>query len=1128
MWCTAGRKGRGGILQGVMTEPTRPDAGAVLEVPPIATELGERFRLAGRELYLVGGVVRDLLPRSGAPGRRARPRDRRAAAGDHEDPARVGRPAVPRRRAVRNGRRAQGRHAVRDHDVPRGGLPEEHRKPSVTFAKDLRDRPVPPRLHDQRDGDPAARGRVRRSVRRGAGPRGEAPRHAARSRGRVQRRPAADAPRRAVRRPARRRRRRRACSTAIREMRERLSIVSAERIRDELSKLLARRARRQGARDRGRDRSRRAVPARAAGARARAGPGAPAQGRAAGTRSRSSSGASRDLDAAPRGAAARHRQAADARDHARGRPVPPPRGRRRADGARAPRRRCGTRRTSSTTSVELVEMHLRFHGYSEWSDSAVRRYVRDAGPLLDRLNQLTRADCTTQNPFKAKQLAALQDDLEERIARLAEEENLDAMRPPLDGKQVMEHLGHRARARSSAARSSTSCSSASTAGRSTRRRPTRSSTRGRPSRTSTGSAGLDRDRDARTHRARALDSAARSPSASRAGKVNDVPAGAEPHRRPRSSARTSSRGSTRSSAALLVVILIVGPIQDALFGGRAHRERGHRDRAGAPREADARPARGAHGAEGDGSCATARSREHPVSEVVLDDVLELQPGDQVVVDGEVLEAQGLELDESLLSGESEPVEKRPGDEVLSGSFVAAGSGRYRATRVGREAYAVRLAEEARRFTLTRSELRAGIDRILRIVTWLIVPTGGPARDQPAALGRLRPRRDPRLGRRDRRDGARGPRAADERRVRGRRRAPRATARARAGAAGGRGARAGRRRVRRQDGHAHRGPSRRRRGRGARRRASPTARRSPRSPPSDPHPNATLARDPEAFPEAPEGWRATADRAVLERAQVERAPTFDGHGTWVLGAPDVLLDRASDARSRGGRAALAEAGRRVVLLSRTDAGLGGRGGCPAGSSRSRSSCSATGSARRPAETLAVLRRAGRGRQGHLAATTRRPSPRSPEHLGLAGAEGAMDARELPEDPAALADALESHTIFGRVTPQQKRAMVQALQAKGHVVAMTGDGVNDVLALKDADLGIAMGSGSSATRVGRAARAARLDVRRAPDRRRRGPARARQHRAHLEPVRDEDRVRDAPRDRRRRVRAARSRSCRGTSR
>jgi len=90
----------------------------------------------------------------------------------------------------------------------------------------------------------------------------------------------------------------------------------------------------------------------------------------------------------------------------------------------------------------LVEMHLRFHGYGGgWSDSAVRRYVRDAGPLLDRLNQLTRADVTTANQFKAKQFRALQEELEERIARLAEEENLEALRPPLDGNEVMERLG---------------------------------------------------------------------------------------------------------------------------------------------------------------------------------------------------------------------------------------------------------------------------------------------------------------------------------------------------------------------------------------------------------------------------------------------------------------------------------------------------------------------------------------------------------------------------------------------------------------------------------------------------------------------------------------------------------------
>ncbi len=92
----------------------------------------------------------------------------------------------------------------------------------------------------------------------------------------------------------------------------------------------------------------------------------------------------------------------------------------------------------------LIELHLRFHGYGEgvgWSDAAVRRFVRDAGPLLDRLNQLTRADVTTRNERRAEAFAKLQDELEERIAALAEQENLEALRPPLDGRQVMDILG---------------------------------------------------------------------------------------------------------------------------------------------------------------------------------------------------------------------------------------------------------------------------------------------------------------------------------------------------------------------------------------------------------------------------------------------------------------------------------------------------------------------------------------------------------------------------------------------------------------------------------------------------------------------------------------------------------------
>ena len=92
---------------------------------------------------------------------------------------------------------------------------------------------------------------------------------------------------------------------------------------------------------------------------------------------------------------------------------------------------------------ELVALHLRFHGYGEgeWTDSAVRRYVRDAGPLLTRLHVLTRADCTTRNQAKAQRLARAYDDLEQRIAELSEQEELARIRPDLDGNEIMAILG---------------------------------------------------------------------------------------------------------------------------------------------------------------------------------------------------------------------------------------------------------------------------------------------------------------------------------------------------------------------------------------------------------------------------------------------------------------------------------------------------------------------------------------------------------------------------------------------------------------------------------------------------------------------------------------------------------------
>src|SRR5215469_7051826 len=174
--------------------------------------------------------------------------------------------------------------------------------------------------------------------------------------------------------------------------------------------------------------------------------------------------------------------------------------------------------------------------------------------------------------------------------------------------------------------------------------------------------------------------------------------------------------------ALFVVVMIVGPPQDALFGvvlavntgiGVAQELRAKRalDKLAILTAARARVLRG-------GAVA-----EIAQDEVVLDDILELRRGDQVPVDAETLESDGLELDEALLTGEAEPVPKRRGETVLSGSFVVAGTGRARVTAVGRQSYAVQLQGQAGRFTLIRSELQQGTSQILRLVTWVMIPAG---------------------------------------------------------------------------------------------------------------------------------------------------------------------------------------------------------------------------------------------------------------------------------------------------------------------------------------------------------------------------------------------------------------------
>ncbi|MET7450720.1 cation-translocating P-type ATPase [Streptomyces sp. NPDC005574] len=515
---------------------------------------------------------------------------------------------------------------------------------------------------------------------------------------------------------------------------------------------------------------------------------------------------------------------------------------------------------------------------------------------------------------------------------------------------------------------------------------------------------------------------------------------------------------------LWLVMLFVAPVQDSLFGyvilantgiGIIQEWRAKKTLDSLAVIGEARPT-----VRRDGT-ATRVGTSH----IVLNDLIEIGPGDKVVVDGVCAEADGLEIDESLLTGEADPVVKHPGDQVMSGSFVVAGGGAFEATRVGREAYAAQLAEEASRFTLVHSELRSGISTILKYVTWMMIPTalglvvsqlvvkqhgfkdsvartvGGIVPMVPEglvlltsvafAIGVVR------LGRKQclvqelpaieglarvdtvclDKTGTLTEGGMDVTELRTLQDADEGYVRTVLGALGT----------------------------------------------SDPRPNASLRAVIDAYPD-PGDWRRT-DSLPFSSARKYSGASFgesDGaSSTWLLGAPDVLLDGDDPA----GATALAETDRlneqglRVLLLARAAHGLDhpevARSAQPA--------------------ALVVLEQ----RLRPDAADTLRYFAEQDVHakvisgdnavsvgavagkLGLTGE--VVDARRLPDDKEAMARALDEGTVFGRVAPQQKRDMVGALQSRGHTVAMTGDGVNDVLALKDADIGVAMGSGSEATRA-----------------------------------------------------------------